>query len=71
MILLYVAMFIHHSLVDIGIFMALSLLSLLYLGHTLPYKSKLENLLLIFNEIMTLTVCYFLLEINGAYYDGE
>ena len=45
--------------------MSLSLISLLYLGNTMPYKDKIRNVMQLINGTATLIVSYMLMVVNG------
>ena len=63
---LYVYMFMsEHPGLQVIIFMALSLISLMYLVSFKPYKKRVNNYLFILNEIITLFVAYHVMVING------
>ena len=51
--------------------MAFSVSFIVYLGYTLPYKSRKENKINLFNEGITTLVAYLIMVITGLCYRVE
>ena len=67
LVLLYVAMFLaSYAWFQIIVFMSFSLISMIYLGYTKPYKVWYENKLYLFNESCTLFVSYLVMGLVGV-----
>ena len=63
---LYMAMFLgQYAWLQITVFMAISLLSTLYLGYTWPYKKRVQNHLSMFNETAILIIAYLIMVLVG------
>lgn len=60
-----------HAWIQVIVFTCLSLLQLLYLVDTLPYKERYRNRLDIINEVFILTISYLVMVINGVCYQSE
>lgn len=69
---LYMAMFVKDGVwLQTISFVAMNLLAVIYLLHTMPYKKPFNNYLNIMNELASLTVSYFILMINGLSQDPD
>ena len=72
LILLYTAFFLaDHAWLQLILFMAMSLLDLMNMVHSMPMKQVSANWLNIFNECITLLVSYFVMVINGVTANDE
>ena len=71
-ILFYLALLVlQKKWLQVLVFMALNLISLVYLIEAKPYKDSQNNSLNIYNELVILVCSYFITQINDLRYDPE